>query len=368
MRTLAAFLFCLPGLVAQTGGLSPAVEVVRVVSKHLERTVRLPGEFLPFQSVAIHPKVTGFVETVEVDRGSLVKRDQLLARLVAPELSAQRAEAEAKLQSIEAQRVEAEAKLLSDQSTYQRLKSAAAIPGVVAGNELTISEKTVEAGQARVRSLESSSQAARAVLQAVKEIERYLEVTAPFDGVITERRAHPGTLVGPAGGSGAALPLFQLEQVARLRLVVAVPETELAAVVKGARVPFTVPAYPQETFSGVVTRLARSLDVKTRSMPVELDVDNPSGRLAPGMFPELAWPLRKPRPSLFVPATSVAVTTERTFVIRIQQGLAEWVNVSRGSPSGDQVEVFGLLKAGDLIARRGTDELREGTRVTVKGP
>jgi membrane fusion protein, multidrug efflux system len=145
---------------------------------------------------------------------------------------------------------------------------------------------------------------------------------------------------------------------------------EPAGVAPGTMAPFTVPALPGERFTGVVRRISRSLDAKTRTMPVELDVDNASGKLAPGMFPEVNWPSRRPRPSLFVPPTAVATTTERTFVIRVREGQVEWVDVKRGvainQPGGDLLEVFGDLVAGDQIASRGTDELRPGLRVAVK--
>src|SRR5213594_4270521 len=112
------------------------LEAVRVISRPLDRTIVLPGEFLPYLSVPIHAKVTGFVEKVEVDRGSHVTEGQLLATLIAPELNAQRAEAEAKVQSAEALRVEAEARVVAVESTYEKMKAAAATPGVIAGNEL----------------------------------------------------------------------------------------------------------------------------------------------------------------------------------------------------------------------------------------
>jgi len=190
-----------------------------------------------------------------------------------------------------------------------------------------------------------------------------LTLKAPFDGIITERNIHPGALVGTGTTSP---PLLRLHQVSRLRLVVAVPEALVGAMVKGARVPFTVPAYPGETFYGIANLVAHDLDEKTRTMAVELDVKNPDLRLSAGMYPEVQWTVRRPQPSLLVPPTTIVTTTERTFVVRVNNGVAQWVNVSRGARVGDLIEVFGALKDGDTIVRRGTDEIREGARVNIQ--
>ena len=339
------------------------VEVVRVTSRSVERQVKLPGEFRPYLAVPIYAKVAGFVKRVDVDRGSTVKHGQLLATLEAPEMQAQIVEAESKAQAVELQRAEAVAKLAGAQSTYDRLKAASATPGVVAENDVVVAQKTVEAAQALMRSYEDSIKAARAQAQAVRDLGQYLQIKAPFDGIITERNVHPGALVGPGSGS---TPLLRLHQITRLRLVVAVPEALVGAIVKGARVPYTVPAYPGETFYGVVNLVAHDLDEKTRTMPVELDVRNADLRLGAGMYPEVQWPVRRPQPSLLVPPTSIVTTTERMFVIRVSNGVAQWVNVSRGARVGDLIEVFGALKDGDTIVRRGTDEIREGTKVNTQ--
>jgi membrane fusion protein, multidrug efflux system len=106
------------------------------------------------------------------------------------------------------------------------------------------------------------------------------------------------------------------------------------------------------------------MDVKTRSMPVELDVGNPRGLLAPGMYATVSWPVKRARPALVVPASAVAGNTERTFVIRNNNGVAQWVNVSKGpAVSADTIEVFGALQAGDMVVKRASDELREGTKL-----
>jgi membrane fusion protein, multidrug efflux system len=343
----------------------PTVVVAGVVSRQFTRQTLLPGELQAYQDVAIYPKVQGFVEWIEVDRGSVAKEGQLLARLIAPELTAQRREAAAKVQAAHAQRLEAEAKLAADEATYKRLKAASATPGVITGNDVDVAQKTVEADRARVHAGQENEAAALQAAHSFQDIESYLHITAPFDGIITERNIHKGSFVGPSGGT-ASLPMLRIRQISLLRLVVALPEMDVASIEPGTEVSFTVPAFLGETFKGVVQRVAHALDVKTRTMPVELDVENPSGRLAPGMYAEVAWLIRRPQPSLFVPSSAVVTTTERTFVIRIRDGEAEWVDVKRGADMGDMVEVFGNLKPGDQVTVRGTDELRAGTHVVVK--
>jgi RND family efflux transporter MFP subunit len=134
----------------------------------------------------------------------------------------------------------------------------------------------------------------------------------------------------------------------------------------GAKVEFSVPAFPNQTFTGNIARIAHSVDVETRTMPVELEVNNTGGRLASGMFPEVLWPVHRSAPTLFVPTSAVARTTEAVFVVRIRDGNAEWVNVHTGEMDGKLIEVFGDLREGDTIASRGTDELRAGTHVNAR--
>jgi RND family efflux transporter MFP subunit len=337
-----------------------AVETTRVVAQALQKTVTIPGDLTPYQGVNLNARVPGFVESLTVDRGSWVKRGQRLATISAPELRAQRAEAEAKLQAVRAQEAEAQARMVAAQSTYDRLKAASATPGVVAGNDLEIAERGLEAARAHVNALKSSGGAAEAAVKAVSEMEGYLELTAPFDGVITERNVHPGSLVGPSTGA-----LLRIEQVARLRLTVPVPEAYVGAIARGTQVEFRVSAFPDQTFQGVIARPAHSLDMKTRSMLVELDVNNPKQALAPGMFAEVQWPVSRAQASLFVPRTAVVRTSERQFVVRVRNGVAEWVDVRRGELNGDVIEVFGDLREGDTVIRRGNDEIRPGTKIAT---
>jgi len=340
---------------AQTGDLA------RVVSKPVSRTVELPGEFLPFLNVSLHAKVPGYVERVLVDRGSIVKGGDLLVELSAPEMAAQVAEAQSKVQAAEADRLQAEAQLAAAQSTYDRMKMAAETPGAIAGNELIQAEKQVDSAKALVNSRVQASHAAEAGVRTLQDLQGYLKITAPFDGVVTDRMVHPGALVG----LGNDVALLVIQQVSHLRLVVPVPEEDVSGIMNGASVPFQVPAWPERSYSGTIARSSHALDQKTRTMAIELDVFNRDGSLAPGMYPTVKWPVQRSRPSLFVPKTSVVTTTERTFVIRNHNGQAEWVDVRKGVAEGDLVEVLGSLKPGDMVVRRATDEIRDGTPIQL---
>ncbi len=158
--------------------------------------------------------------------------------------------------------------------------------------------------------------------------------------------------------------LVRLEQVGRLRLVTPVPESYTVGVLRGAEVSFSVAAHVGESFTAVISRPSLSVSFDTRTMAVEADVDNRDGRLAPGMYAEVSWTLRRDKESLFVPRSAVARTTERVFVIRVRGGEAEWVDVRRGVAQGDRIEVFGNLTAGDRVVLHATDEIRPGTAVT----
>jgi RND family efflux transporter MFP subunit len=351
-----------PGPAAAAG--QPAtVDAVVVVANTLNVIVPLPGELQAYETVAVYPRVSGFVKSIAVDRGSHVTAGQVVARLEAPELLAQRAEAQAKLQSAAAQLVASEARLASDDATYQHLKTASATPGAVAGNALEVAQRTVDADRAQVTSQQQLIAAATQSLQSITEVTGYLDIKAPFDGIVTERNAHPGALVTPTGAAGGADPILRIETVSRLRLVVPVPEAYAAGITEGRAVDFTVPSFPGRHFSGKVARLAHTISVKTRTMAVEIDVTNGAGELLPGTFCEVRWPLERRSPSLFVPTTSVASTLERTFVVRIRDGKAEWVDVKTGVTTGKLVEVFGDLQAGNQVAMRGTDELRPGAPI-----
>ncbi len=306
------------------------------------------------------------MKSIKVDRGSIVKQGELIAKLEAPELLAQRAQAGATYQSAEAQLAAGQAKLAADQATYQHMSAAAKTPGVVAANDLDIVQKTAQSDEANVGALQMTAEAAQENLKAVTQLESYLNITVPFDGQVTTRYVHPGALVGPAGGAGAMTPIVSVETTTRHRLVVPVSEKDVEGVSKGTIVTFTVASFPGRTFHAPIARVSHDVNTKTRTMPVELDVSDPRAELVPGTFCEIDWPIRRNYPTLFVPNSAVASDLQRTFVIRVRQNRTEWVDVTTGARSGNLIEVFGDLHEGDEVALRGTDQLRAGIEVSSR--
>lgn len=349
-------------LPATAGEEARAVRVSAVQRARPRLTMLLPAELAAFQDATLQARVPGFIRKLYADRGSQVRAGQLLAELDAPDLSAKRAEAEHRLASAQALSLEAQATLQRDQATLQRLRGAAAAEaGAVAGNDIQVAEHAVAAGQAEVEARQAAEQAAAAALASQAALTGYLRVVAPFSGVIIRRDASVGALAGPS-----APPLFELQQLDPLRLVVDVPEAEAVGIPTGEHLSFTVANQPGRSFTGVVARSAHSVRRDSRSMPIELDVANPGLVLAPGMFVRVQWSFQRTQPSLFVPASAIVRSSERTFVERIgADGHLQWIDVTTGFADGANIEVFGALAPGDRVMTAADDALRSGQVVTV---
>ena len=344
------------------------VSTVPVVSRKLQTTIALPAQLTPYEQVDIFPKVTGFVQTVTVDRGSRVRRGQLLVRLTAPELNSQRSQAEAAVRAAQSQLATAQAKLSSDNGTYLHMVAASKTPGVLAENDVAVANQTVSADKGLVDAAEQNVAAARDALRSISQTESYLTITAPFEGIVTTRNLHPGALIGPASGPGGAQPILQIVDDRRLRLVVPIPEAQVGNMKIGQLVSFTVPAYPGQSFKAPVGRISREVDEKSRTMPVELDVQNRDSRLSPGSFTTVLWPFERSYPTLFVPSSAVTNDQQHTFVIRVRNSKAEWVTIQTGQTVKGDIEVFGDLASGDQVVKTASDAIHSGDSVRVSTP
>ncbi|WP_299515918.1 efflux RND transporter periplasmic adaptor subunit [Mucilaginibacter sp.] len=325
----------------------PSVNVAPVEKGKLSSSIAVPGELLPYQQVDLYAKINSYVKKLMVDLGSQVHAGQLLVTLDAPEINSQLAGAQSRIK-------QQEAIYFASKATYDRLLSTSKIPGTISQNDLEQADAKKNADFANVESIKS----------AYKEISSnlaYLQIRAPFDGVITTRNINLGAYVGPGGKNSD--PLFVLQDQTRLRLVVSVPESYIGGLSNKSEVKFTVRELPGEKFTAKIARLAGALDDRLRSERVEMDVYNKGNKLLPHMYADVNVPLPSHDSTLIVPKSAVVSSTEKVFVVKVTNHHAEWVEVKKGFQSGDKMEVYGKLKAGDKVVKNATDEIRDGQQV-----
>jgi membrane fusion protein (multidrug efflux system) len=319
-----------------------------LTSGPVEKAINLPGELLPFERVQLRAKVPGFIRRIAVDIGSPVRAGQILAVLDAPEQQARLAEARSRVQV-------SQAKLAASQDVYRRLSRAAQTPGVVAESELARVHGQVVADSAE-------SAASRYAANALRDIDGYLVLRAPFDGIITKRNADVGTYVGSATDQ----PILEIENNRTLRLRVAMPEALTGGQLKGNQVSFTTKAIPNQKQNAVLVRKSESIDVGTRSEIWEFRVENTAHQLKSGMFADVTLNLSRAKPSVVVPFSTVVTTLERKFVIRVVDGQTQWVDVRPGLNVTEGVEIFGDLQPGDTLVLKANEEIKPDTKVVTR--
>jgi len=317
-----------------------------VSEKILSTSAQLPGQLVPFNEVNIFPKVNGFVKQLFVDRGSIVKKGQLLVVLEAPEMESQ-------LAAASSQYDQAKENAEASKEKYARLKEAAQEPGSVSPLDLDNAQAKMKADQAMVQAQASN-------VQSVRTMNSYLTITAPFDGMIIQRNVSPGALVAP--GKATDQPMFILQDIHKMRLTVSIPEDYVDKVDLSKPVSFVFNAMPGQTETAKISRSANSLG-SLQQEAIEIDVENKDGQLKPGMYAEVSIPLLSGAKSLLVPNTAIIRSTEHEYVIKDSLGKASLVNIKEGLASNDSTEVFGNLKPNNKILIHASDEIKQGDPV-----
>lgn len=324
------------------------VEVFALKRGKLASSLQVPGELIAFRDVDIYAKVSGFIKTMSVDVGSEVRQGQLLALAEAPELSAQLSSADSRLKAQQALSI-------ASKANYERILEASKLAGAVSKND-------VDQALAKRNADNAQLEASKSAYREVANLKQYLQIRAPFDGIISARNASTGAYIGPSG-KGSEFPLFVLTDQKRLRLVISIPEAYTGYVDLNAPVNFSVKAFPDQKFTGQVKRQAGTLDKRLRSERVEVDVMNANKKLLPGMVAEVNIPLPTKDNAFIVPKSAVLNATTGIFVIRVTNHKAEWVPVKKGLEADEKVELFGQLTEGDQLITTATEEIRDGSPV-----
>jgi RND family efflux transporter MFP subunit len=329
-----------------------AISVVSVVSPKPDaptQEILLPGTTQAFTDAPIFARTSGYVKGWYFDIGARVKQGQLLAEIESPEVDQQLQQARADLETAQANLRQAQitadrwlALLQSDSVSKQETDQAV--------SALSAMKATVDSNAANVRRLE--------------QLQGFEKIYAPFDGVITARNVDIGFLIN-AGASTVAQELFHLAAIHTLRVFVAVPEVYSRAARPGSAATLTLEEFPGRSFHGTLVRNANAIDLASRTLLVEVDVDNPGGELLPGAYVFVHLKLPKEIASVTLPANTLLFRAEGLRVAVIQDGRAQLVPVTIGRDYGETVEILSGLQPTDQVIVAPSDSLTSGTRVRI---
>ena len=318
---------------AQDSG--PVVRLAPVELSTAERTLGIPGEVRAWNQATLYSKVAGYVREVVVDKGTRVKKGDLLARLESPETDGQvlGARADLQLKTVQAER----ARKLRPQ-------------GFIAQQDLD--------------NAESALQVSRATLQQLLALQAYEQVRAPFDGVVTARYVDPGALVAAGTSSNQAVqPLFDFADMRTVRVQVYVGQDDAADIHPGSPVSITLPDDPGHPIEAKVTRTAQGIDARTRTMLVEVDVPNEPVRLYPGSYVNVKIRFPGKRTPL-VPGDALAWRGDALYVARLDaDSRVKLVRVQPGEDDGRHVQILSGLQGGEQVVLNPSAELSDGDRV-----
>jgi RND family efflux transporter MFP subunit len=367
---------------AKATGESVSVGVIKVQRKSLGRTLTLSSELVPFQEIDVYAKESGYVKQLNVDYGTRVQADQVLATLEIPELQLQVKEDEAAIKNATAQiphaqdelnRTEAQHNVL--QLQFERLDNVAkSKPGLVAQQEVDDSQGKALASAAQVEAAKSNLQSAESLLaaaQAKRDRDQalfdYSKITAPFAGVVTQRFANLGMLMQAGTNSSTqAMPLVKLSEDDLFRLVIPVPESYVHDIHIGDPVSVSVPSL-NRTFPGKVARFSVDVREDTRTMHTEVDVPNPSRILLPGLYAEATITLEKKDNAIAVPLQALDQQSGNTTLDVVDSsGKIESRKAVLGIQTATDAEVISGVQEGEMVVVSDRSGLKAGQPVQAK--
>jgi RND family efflux transporter MFP subunit len=334
-------------LVQQTHETSvPFVSVIHPTANATSTEISLPGDTQAFISTPIYARTNGYLKSWTADIGAHVKAGQLLAEIDTPELDQQLQQAQSELKN-------AQANLQISQATnvrYQKLIATNAVSQEEADTtaaDLHSKQALVDSGEANVRRLQ--------------QLQDFEKVYAPFDGVITAR----GTDIGALIQANETRELFHLAAVNKLRIYVSVPEVYAPLVHDGDKAGLTLDSLPGETFVGTIVRNSDNIDPVTRTLNVEVDVDNPAGKLLPGAYVFVHFKFAATAGSVTVPSNTLLFRSEGPRVGVVRDGHAKLVPITIGHDYGVSLEVLSGLNAKDDVIVDPSDSLTDGAPVQL---
>jgi RND family efflux transporter MFP subunit len=347
----------------QQRGFVPTMRVATVEASPSTVSVTLPGTTAAFTAANIYARATGYIAKRTVDIGDRVKAGDLLAQLAVPELDAQIAQNEATLNQLRSALEQAEANRDLAQVTWGR-DEPLVNKGWVTKQQGTVDVQTVKAQEAAVAVAQHNVTAQENLVKQLRQQRDYASVVAPFDSVITQRNVDLGALVQGNATSGTFM--FEIMQEDVIRVFVYVPQDAAFGVTPGIEAIVRVPELPNREFSGKVTRIADALQPGTRTLLTEIDIPNPDGALAPGIYCTVELHIPRKSPSISVPADAIIFNGNGMQVAVVNNGKAEIRKVGVKRDLGTRLEVDSGIKAGDQVILNPPVNLADGSKVQAR--
>ena len=344
----------------------PPVDVVMAQSVTEGQELALPGQTAAWYESTIYARVNGYVGKWLVDIGDRVKKGQLLATIETPELDAELAAARSQLKTSEAQVVARKAETEFAKTTNERWRDSP--KGVVSEQERESKKADFNAATARLYAAEAQVASDRSRVDQYTALTQFKQVTAPFEGIITERKIDLGNLV-TAGSNSTTSPLYRITQNEPLRVFVDVPQSAAEELMRrGVPAEVTATGSYEGVFLGNIARSADAINPQARTMRVEVDLPNANDALVPGLYVTVAFRLA-PKGLVEVPASALSFTAAGPQVARVnKEGKVEFVNVTIVRDNGNQLEVGPSVKAGDKLVLNISSQIASGQTVAVNEP
>jgi RND family efflux transporter MFP subunit len=337
-------------LVKETAASSiPSVNVVYPAPSTLSSEVALPGNTQAFTDTPIYSRTNGYLKSWYFDIGAHVRKGQLMAQIETPEVDQQLQVAQADLKSAQANLDLAN----TTSGRYQNLLKTNSVSKQetdVAMSDAAAKKAAVDASMANVRRLE--------------QLQSFENVYAPFDGIVTARNTDIGRLIS-GGQTTTPQELFHLAAIGKIRVYVAVPEAYSAAIKDGGKATLTLDEYPGRSFEGTIARNSNAIDQSTRTLNVEVDVDNPKAELLPGAYVFVHFKVPEHAANLMIPSNTLLFRAEGLRVGVVRNGRVQLIPVKIGRDAGANVEIASGLTANDAVILDPSDSLASGQEVQI---
>jgi RND family efflux transporter MFP subunit len=339
------------------------VEVIAVDVAPPTDSLTLPGETRGWYNSTIYARVNGYVANWVADIGDKVQKDQVLATIDTPDLDAQLEAAQAQIKASEAEVTVREADVDFAKTTYERWQGSP--KGVVSDQEREDKKAKYAAAEAQLNAARARVALDQANVDRLTFLTSFKQVTAPYEGVITERHVDVGDLV-TAGSTSNTSSLYGIAQSDMIRVFVNVPQSASNEIRDGATARVTVSEHADKIFEGKVTRTSRAIDRRARTLRVEVDLPNKDFALLPGMYVQVAFHL-KPTSFVQVPASALLFRTGGPQVALIQSNeTVKFQDVTIARDNGNFVELASGLSRGDRVALNISSQIANGDKVAVK--